>query len=96
MMKAFVSMLVVSLALALGSITSAQQSSEDLPRRQYDSGMAFLQGQRYTEALKDFRAIIDSFPKSAVADNALLQISQYHLDVANDLVSSQSAVEQLG
>ena len=44
---------------------------EDLPRRQLESGMTFMNGQRYTEALKDFQAIIDSFPKSQVADNAL-------------------------
>jgi len=82
--------LVVALATALDA-----QSSEDLPRRQYDSGLAFMNGQRYTEALKDFQAIIDSFPKSQVADNALLQIAIYQLDVAKDLSSTQAAVDQL-
>jgi TolA-binding protein len=71
------------------------QSGEDLPRRQLDSGMTFLNGQRYTEALKDFQAIIDSFPKSQVADNALLQIAMYQLDIAQDLAATQSAVDQL-
>ena len=58
---------------------------EDLPRRQYKSGLSFLKGQRYAEALKDFQAVIDSFPRSQVADNALLQVALYQLDVAHDL-----------
>lgn len=71
------------------------QSNEDLPRRQYESGLAFLKGQRYSEALKDFQAIIDSFPKSQVADNALLQVALYQVDIAKDLGAAQSAVDQL-
>jgi TolA-binding protein len=80
--------------VALGTSLVAQ-SGEDLPRRQYDSGLSFLKGQRYAEALKDFQAIIDSFPKSQVADNALLQIALYQIDVAKDLGAAQSAVDQL-
>ena len=85
----------VAIALTSGLAVAAQQSNEDLPRRQYESGLSFLQGQRYTEALKDFQAVIDSFPRSQVADNALLQVALYHLDVANDLGSTQTAIDQL-
>ena len=87
-------LLSVVAVVALGTSVLAQ-SGEDLPRRQYDSGMSFLKGQRYAEALKDFQAIIDSFPKSQVADNALLQIALYQIDVAKDLGAAQSAVDQL-
>lgn len=92
-MKALISAIVV--AVTLGPPVVAQQSNEDLPRRQYESGLSFLQGQRYAEALKDFQAVIESFPRSQVADNALLQVALYHLDVARDLTSTQAAVEQL-
>src|SRR6476660_5049735 len=88
------SLLVVVAAIAL-SATLMAQSAEDLPRRQYESGLAFLKGQRYSEALKDFQAIIDSFPRSQVADNALLQIGLYQIDVAKDLGAAQSAIDQL-
>ena len=94
-MNALTSAIVVVLALLLGAPTVAQQGNEDLPRRQYESGLSFLQGQRYAEALKDFQAVIDSFPRSQVADNALLQVALYHLDVAHDLASTQTAVELL-
>ena len=94
-MKPLTAAIVVVLALLPGSATVAQQANEDLPRRQYESGLSFLQGQRYAEALKDFQAVIDSFPRSQVADNALLQIALYHLEVARDLSATQTAVEQL-
>jgi outer membrane protein assembly factor BamD (BamD/ComL family) len=82
------------LLVALSGVIHAQ-SSEDLPRRLYESGLTFMNGQRYTEALKDFQAIIDSFPKSQAADNALLQIAIYQLDVTRDLNATQAAVDQL-
>jgi TolA-binding protein len=89
-------LLTFALASTLVAVPAAQQqSNEELPRRQYESGLSFLQNQRYTEALKDFQAIIDSFPRSQVADNALLQIALYHLDVARDLSATQAAVDQL-
>jgi TolA-binding protein len=93
-MKSF-TFLVIATAIAIGAVTAAQPGNEDLPRRQYESGLSFLKGQRYAEALKDFQAIIDSFPKSQVADNALLQIALYQIDVAHDLPAAQAAIDQL-
>lgn len=88
------SVLIVVLVAVIGASVAAQ-SGEELPRRQYDSGLSFLKGQRYAEALKDFQAIIESHPRSLVADNALLQVALYQIDVAHDLGSAQSAVDQL-
>jgi TolA-binding protein len=85
----------VVITVLMSSASAARQGNEDLPRRQYDSGMSFLQGQRYTEALKDFQAVIDSFPKSQVADNALLQVATYFLEVAHDMPATLTAVDQL-
>ena len=44
-----------------------------------------LQNHRYAEALKDLQAVVDSFATTSMADNALLQIAQYQLDVARDV-----------
>jgi TolA-binding protein len=79
--------------VAIVALVSAQANTEEFARRQYDSGLAFMQNGRYTEALKDFQSVVDS--KSSVADNALLQIALYHLDVAHDPGASQSAVDKL-
>jgi len=87
---------IVALAIVISiGVSLTAQSGEDLPRRQYESGLSFFKGQRYAEALKDFQAIIDSFPRSLVADNALLQVALYQIDVAQDLGSAQSAIDQL-
>ena len=90
-----VSPFILGVALVLGTTIGVAQSNEELPRRQYESGLAFLKGQRYGEALKDFQAIIDSFPRSQVADNALLQVALYQIDIARDLGAAQSATDQL-
>jgi TolA-binding protein len=85
----------VVLVTALGVSTAAQQGNEEFARRQLDSGLSFLQNHRYTEALKDLQAVVDSFPTTSVADNALLQIAQYQLEGAHDLDASQAAVDKL-
>ena len=56
-----------------------------VPARPLESGLAFLQNKRDAEGLKDLQAVVDSFASSSVADNALLQIAQYQLEVAKDL-----------
>lgn len=95
-MRALPLVALLLIILALGAVPHARQAvNEDLARRQYESGLTFMQNQRYTEALKDFQAIIDSFPQSQVADNALLQIALYRLEVARDLAATQQAVDQL-
>jgi TolA-binding protein len=87
--------IVLTLVAALGVTAGAQQNNEEFARRQFDSGMNFLQNHRYTEAMKDLQAVVDSFATSTVADNALLQIAQYQLENAHDLEASQAAVDKL-
>jgi len=70
-------LVVVILAFTVSSeVRSAGQGIEDLARRQYDSGLSFVQNGRYAEALKDFQAVVDSFPQSAAADDALLAAAE--------------------
>jgi tetratricopeptide (TPR) repeat protein len=49
----------------------------------------------YTEALKDFRAVADTHASTSVADNALLEIARYYLDVINDTKQATTAVEAI-
>ena len=89
----------VALACVTGSLvlSGAQQpaNNEEFARRQYDSGMSFLQNHRYAEALKDLQAVVDSFGTSSVAPSALLQIAQYQLEVARDVTATQTAIDRL-
>ncbi|MGQ0735252.1 MAG: tetratricopeptide repeat protein [Acidobacteriota bacterium] len=86
----------LGLALALASVAQlAAQNPEEFARRQYESGLTFMQNGRYAEALKDFQVVVDSFGQSSVADDALMQVALYYLDIAYDTVSAQAAADRL-
>ncbi len=87
-------MVVASLLLA-ASLGAQSPREEELARSQYQSGLDFLQSRRYAEAIKDFQAVVDSFPKSSVADAALVQIGMYQLDVARNPEAAQAATDKL-
>jgi TolA-binding protein len=86
-------------SLNLSALQNSQQpgggSGEDFARRQYESGLAFMRDGRYQEALKDFQAVADNHPSSAVADQALLQIATYHFEQARDVAKASAVLEQL-
>jgi TolA-binding protein len=86
---------IILLLTVSGQVGPAAQGSDDLARRQYESGRSFVQNGRFVEALKDFQAVVDSFPQSAFADDALLDIALYHLEVARDHAAAQAAADRL-
>ena len=71
------------------------QGQEDSARRRLESGRAFLQSQNYGEALKDFQVILQTYPRSSVADDALLEIATYYLDVAKDVRNADANADAL-
>lgn len=71
----------------------ASQSAEDVARRQLDNGRQNAKQGRYKEALIDFRAVADTHAGTSYADNALLEIARYYLDVAADQKEAQTAVD---
>lgn len=86
---------VLALLLLAAAVSAQDPASEEFARRQYESGLAFLREQKFAEALKDFQAVVDTYPASRVADAALLRIAEYQLDVAGDPVAAQTAVDTL-
>ena len=94
--------IVMSLALALPLSASRRvvgqvggQSPDELARSHYEIGMKFLQTQQYGEALKDFQTVVDSFPTSRVAADALLEIARYQLDIARDPAAAQTTTDTI-
>lgn len=71
------------------------QSADATARRQLESGRAFLRDGRVAEALKDFESIVQLFPSSDVADDALLGIAQLQLDTYGDAAMARATLEQL-
>ena len=49
---------------------------EEVARRQFASGLEFLKAGRHDEALKDFQTVVESYPATSVADDALLAIAR--------------------
>lgn len=83
------------LALAPRAASAQAGSDEDVARRQLESGRAFVRQGNYTEALKDFRAVADTHGQTSVADNALLEIARYYLDVIGDAKEATAAVDAI-
>ncbi len=66
---------------------------EEIARRHYELGLGFMRDQKYTEALKDFQAVVDSYPSSSVAGDALVQIATYQLEIARDVEAAQATTD---
>ena len=76
-------------ALALWVLMSpahpvAQPQEDELAVRRFQTGLNFARDGRSTEALTDFEAVIELYPSSPVADNALLEIARHHLESTED------------
>src|SRR5438034_1037335 len=65
------------LIVRVGLSGQVAQNAEELARRHYELGLSFLQSQKYSEALKDFQTVVDSYPTSAVAGDALVELAHY-------------------
>jgi TolA-binding protein len=90
--------LAVAAALVIIAPSSAAQGAptpEDVARRQYASGLEFLRAGKSAEALKDFQTVVESYPGSSVADDALLAIARYQLEGARDPAAAQATAESV-
>ncbi len=82
--------LIAPLAIAAAQLPS----TEEVARRRLEAGRAFLREGRFQEALKDFRAIVDTHGDTSVADDALLEIARYYA-AAGDLAQAEAAADLL-
>jgi outer membrane protein assembly factor BamD (BamD/ComL family) len=78
-----------------GATLTAQPNVEDQARRQLESGREFYRAGRYVEAIKDFQTVAEGYPTSSVADDALLAVAEYQLDIARDPISARSTADTL-
>jgi TolA-binding protein len=87
--------LVIASCAPVIADAQAPATSEEFARRQYESGLEFLHAGKYMEALKDFEAVVDIYPASSVADEALLAIARYQLDVQRNPAAAHATAESL-
>jgi TolA-binding protein len=91
-------LILVFLAVVVAARVAGQvagQSPEDLARSHYEIGMKFLESRQYSEALRDFQTVVDSFPSSRVAGDALLEVARYQFDVSHDLTAAQTTTDAI-
>ncbi len=99
-MSSFLRRRIASILLSMATAgiavaTVAAQTPEDFARRRLDSGRSFFKAKNYVEGLKDFEAVLQSYPTSSVADDALLEIATYQLDVARDPAAADGRIKEL-
>jgi outer membrane protein assembly factor BamD (BamD/ComL family) len=85
----------VALASATGLPLLAQSSAEDTARRQLELARDFLKQRNYAAGLRDLDEILKNYPRTSVADDALLEQARYKLEVERDPVAARTLAEAL-
>jgi TolA-binding protein len=86
---------MLAVLLMSTSVWAQAPQEEDVAKRQYESGLALASSGNHAEAVKDFQTVAQAFPRSSVADNALLEIGRYQLDVAGTVDQALATADQI-
>jgi TolA-binding protein len=88
--------LLATVTAAVGALVPlTAQSNEDLARRTLDSGRTFLKAQNFPEAVKDFQTVLERYPTSTVADDALLELATYELEIRRNPATAAARAKEL-
>jgi TolA-binding protein len=94
--ETFRRLVVVALAFcAAWATASAQSPVEEQARRQFESGLEFYRAGRYAEAVKDFQTVAEGYATSSVADDALLAVATYQLEILHDAAAARATADSL-
>jgi TolA-binding protein len=88
-------LLTVAAACAAVTALGAQANVEEQAHRQLESGREFYRAGRYAEALKDFQTVAEGYSASSVADDAMLAIAEYQLEIQRDPISARTTADSL-
>lgn len=87
------------IGLAVASPLAAQTETEALieraAERRFRSAEQFYSGGRYAQALRDFEAILDTMPRSRLADDAALRIARHRWEMEGDPAGAEAMVDRL-
>ena len=86
---------LVTASVLLARLASAQGPPTELARQHLESGIQFYEQGRYKQALNDFRIIATSMSDTDYADDALLRIGQYYLDIEEDFDRAKESFEAI-
>lgn len=80
-------------AAAASSPARAAQAPSELARQHLESGIQFYDQGRYNQALNDFQIIVTSMADTEYADDALLRIGRYYLDIEEDFEKARESFD---
>ena len=83
------------MAVLLTSPLLAQTGDEAAARQLLDAGRAALAAGKSAEATTAFETIATKYPRTSVADEALLERARYQLDVQHDDKAAAGSIERL-
>lgn len=94
-MKERLTLSSMSLAVLMASAAVAfgQGPPSDLARQHLESGTQFYEQGRYKQALNDFQIIVTSMADTEYADDALLRIGRYYLDIEEDFEKARESLD---
>ena len=81
------------LLLLIATTAVAQGPPTDLARQHLESGTQFYEEGRYKQALNDFQIIVTSMADTEYADDALLLIGRYYLDIEEDFDKAKESFD---
>jgi TolA-binding protein len=87
--------IAIAVVVGFGASISHGQAPSDLARQHLESGIQFYEQQRYNQALNDFQIIVTSMATSEYADDALLRIGRYYLDVEEDFAKAKENLDTI-
>lgn len=73
--------LLVALLLANSPLPAQQDSREAMAEKIYLSGRTLMRDKYFQQAVQDFNSLINSYPSSTYADNALLELGKYYYHI---------------
>ena len=86
---------LVVLLVSLSSALFGQGPPNELARQHLESGIQFYQQGRYKQALNDFQIIATSMSGTEYADDALLRIGRYYLDIEEDFDKAKDNLDAI-
>jgi TolA-binding protein len=90
--KTAAAILVVLLGTAM--ILQAQSQSSETARKHLESGIQFFEQAMYKQGLNDFEIVV-SMADPEYADDALLRIGEYYLEVEGDFATARDYFDQV-
>jgi TolA-binding protein len=94
MKKKIVNALTMAYLLGFGVSLDAQTQSTETARKHLESGVQFYEQARYKQALNDFEIVV-SMGDPDYADDALLRIGEYYLDVEEDFAKAREYFDRV-